>query len=61
MASEREKVKRKRRQRRERVGKLKQQFREAKNKQERDRLLELILRRDLLLLQRLKREQKSEV
>ena len=61
MASEREKVKRQRRQRRERVGKLKQQFRKAKNKQERDRLLELILRRDLLLLQRLKREQKSEV
>jgi len=46
MAQIRKKEIRRRRQRKERLGKLKNQLKEAKNQKERDRLIELILKRD---------------
>ncbi len=59
MATERDKAIRRRRHRRERIGKLKKQLKSAKNKKEKDRLLELILKRDPLFLHRLENEKKS--
>jgi hypothetical protein len=56
MATEREKTIRRRRHRRERIGKLKKQLKDVKNKGERNRLLELILRRDPLFLHRLEQQ-----
>ena len=46
MTTERQRVIKRRRQRRDRVGKLKKQYAQAKTKKERDHYLELIRRRD---------------
>ena len=46
MATERERMIKRRRQRKKRIGKLKKQFEEAKTKKEREHFLELIQRRD---------------
>jgi len=51
MAQIRKKEIRRRRQRKERLGKLKSQLKEAKNQKERDRLIELILKREPFFLQ----------
>lgn len=50
MAQIRKKEIRRRRQRKERLRKLKSQFKEAKDLKERDRLMELILKRDPFFL-----------
>jgi len=46
MTTERQRVIKRRRQRRKRIGKLKKQYVEAKTKKERDHFLELIRRRE---------------
>jgi hypothetical protein len=59
MTTERQKVIRRRRHRKEKLGKLKKQYITEKNRTEKDRLLELILKRDPLFLIRLEKDEQS--